>query len=79
MKVDIDNMRAGTLTVVIRFTVDVDGKITDIVAENDPGYGLAKQSIDIIKSSPAWHAATMFGKKVKAYRRQPFTFVNQSN
>ncbi|MES2333017.1 MAG: N-acetylmuramoyl-L-alanine amidase [Bacteroidota bacterium] len=44
----------GRYTVNISFTVDESGGVTDIRAENDPGYGAKEEAIRVISNSPKW-------------------------
>ncbi len=69
--------RKGKYTVVIRFIVDKEGKISDIVAETKHGYGMEKEVIRVIALGPNWTPAMQNGKPVRAYRRQPVTFLVQ--
>ena len=62
-------------TVIVSFTVDTEGNLTDIKAENDPGYGTAEEAVRLIKVGPQWIPATQKGIKVKAITRQSVTFV----
>lgn len=70
--------REGTYTVIIKFIVNKDGTLSDIAAETNNGYGIEKEAIRIINLSPKWIPAKQFGRFVKAYRRQPITFLVQS-
>jgi hypothetical protein len=65
----------GLYTIVARFVVDHSGNLTDIQTENNPGYGMEKEVIRIIKGSGRWHPAMQNGKPVNAYRRQPISFL----
>jgi protein TonB len=65
---------AGRYTVVIQFVVDREGKISDITALTDHGYGMEEEVIRILRRSPGWQPATQGGRTVKAFRRQPVTF-----
>ena len=65
---------AGKYQVVVRFIVAKDGKIKDIKAETDNGYGMEKEVIRIINKGPKWIPAQQNGRPVNAYRRQPVTF-----
>ncbi len=67
--------RKGKYTVVIRFIVDKDGEISDIVAETNHGYGMEKEVMRVIAQGPKWIPAMQNGSVVKAYRRQPVTFL----
>jgi antitoxin component YwqK of YwqJK toxin-antitoxin module len=74
--IGMDNgIKAGLYQVIINFVVDVDGSISNIVAETKFGYGLEAEAIRVIKNSPEWSPAVFFGIPVKAFRRQPITFL----
>lgn len=64
----------GNYTPIIQFMVDTDGKISDIKALTNIGYGTEDEAIRVIKKSGKWIPAVQFGKNVKAYRKQPLTF-----
>lgn len=63
--------------VCINFIVDVDGSIVDPFVSKSVEYILDETSLKIIRSSPKWIPAFQNGRTVKAYRRQPLTFVQQ--
>lgn len=65
----------GKYTVLVQFIVDVDGSISEIKALTEEGYGMEKEVLRIIKKSGLWIPAVLNGKKVKAYRVQPVTFI----
>ncbi len=65
----------GQYQVFVKFRVSKEGKISDVVAETNFGYGMEKEVIRIIKSGPDWIPASQYGRKVNAYRRQPVTFA----
>ncbi|MBN8719799.1 MAG: energy transducer TonB [Sediminibacterium magnilacihabitans] len=54
-------------TVIISFVVDRFGKISDVKAENDPGYGTKEEALRVILKGPDWVPAEQNGIKV-AYR-----------
>jgi hypothetical protein len=62
---------AGTYKAIIKFVVSKEGKLEDIVAETNIGYGIEQEAIRVIRKSPTWIPAVQFGRKVRAYRRQP--------
>ena len=66
---------AGTYMVVVRFIVNINGSIRDVKAETSFGYGMEEEVIRIIKKGPKWTPASVNGKHVNAYRRQPVTFA----
>lgn len=70
-------MEPGTYTVQVKFLVERDGSITDVQALNDPGFGLAKGAVDVVKKGPRWSPGIQNGKQVRSYHTQPITFVIQ--
>jgi N-acetylmuramoyl-L-alanine amidase len=66
---------AGTYTIVLQFIVDKEGHISDIKPTTKLGFGMEEECIRIMKLSPNWIPAKQNGQAVKAYRKQPFTFV----
>ncbi len=65
----------GKYTVVVEFIVDKEGKLSDIKAMNDPGYGTAAEAVRVIEKGPHWVPATQNGKTVVAKHRQSITWV----
>lgn len=65
----------GTYTVWVQFIVDKTGSISDVKALSTHGFGMEDEAVKIIKKGPAWVAAIQNGRPVKAYRKQPITFV----
>ena len=68
----------GTYTVMVQFIVDKEGNISDVRGLTSHGYGMEDEAIKVIRKGPKWTAAIQNGRHVKAYRRQPITFVVQS-
>lgn len=69
-----NNAPSGKYNVMVKFVVTKTGEITNVFAENAPGYGTEKEAIRVIKRSPKWKPAKQYGRYVNAYRRQPITF-----
>ena len=65
----------GSYTVLIQFVVDIDGSVSDIKALSSAGYGMEQEAIRVFKKAAKWEPAIMNGFKVKAYRKQPITFM----
>lgn len=65
---------AGRYSVVIRFVVDVDGSMSEIMALTAHGYGLEQEAIRVIKKSKKWEPAFLNGVHVKAYKKQVIVF-----
>jgi len=71
-------MEPGTYTVQVRFLVERDGSVADVsIVGSDPGYGLGKAAMDVIKKGPKWNPGIQNGKQVRSYHTQPITFVIQ--
>ncbi|HYH15806.1 MAG TPA: energy transducer TonB, partial [Flavisolibacter sp.] len=66
---------AGHHTVVVQFIVDGEGNISDIQALTRQGYGMEEEVMRVIRLSPVWEPAQKDNQTVKAYRKQPITFV----
>lgn len=61
-------------TVIVSFIVDKDGTVSQVKAENDPGYGTAQEAVRVIKSSGKWIPAIQNGRNVVYRQRQQITF-----
>jgi protein TonB len=48
----------------VQFIVDKEGQISEVVALNDPGQGIADEAVRIIKKGPKWKPAEQNGHKV---------------
>jgi protein TonB len=69
-------MAPGQYTVHVRFLVERDGSVADVsVIGSDPGYGLGKGAVDVVKKGPKWSPGEQNGRKVRSYHTQPITFV----
>jgi hypothetical protein len=67
---------AGTYTVWAQFIVDKEGKISDIKALSNHGYGMEEEVIRLIKTTNTkWVPAVQNGRQVKSYKKQPVTFI----
>lgn len=65
----------GQYDVIVKFSVDVNGKVVDVVAENDPGYGTAEEAVRVVKNSRKWIPATRNGVRIKAPVRLGIIFM----
>jgi protein TonB len=62
--------------VVVQFIVDKDGNVSDVEAISGPERGgLREEAVRVIRKSGKWTPALQNGRYVKAYRKQPVTFV----
>jgi periplasmic protein TonB len=76
--IPIDNgAPEGMYTVQIKFVVDKEGRISDVEALTNHGFGMEQEAIKVIKNGPNWKPAEQNGNQVKAYRSQPITFLVQ--
>ena len=74
--VPVENGAAeGTYTVTVQFIVDKEGKISDVKALTSHGHGMEDEAVKVIKKGPDWVPAIQNGRNVKAYRKQPITFI----
>lgn len=67
--------RPGTYTVRIQFIVERDGRIRDVKALTNHGFGMEEEFMRVLKKGPKWVPAMQNGRLVNAYRKLPFTFV----
>lgn len=64
----------GNYTVVVSFLVDKDGSISEVKAENSPGYGTAEEAVRVIRKGPKWQPAVQNGRNVIYRQKQSITF-----
>ncbi len=62
-------------TVWVDFIIGTDGKIEQPYLRKSVEFILDESSLQIIGDAPKWNAPFQNGKTLKAYRRQPLTFV----
>jgi len=65
--------QAGTC--LVQFVVDKEGNVSDVEALTMKGTKLAEVCVNAIKRGPKWTPAVQNGRNVKAYRKQPVSFV----
>lgn len=61
-------------SVIVSFIVDRAGLISDVKAENDPGYGTAAEAVRVIRKGPNWIPAMQNGRNVIYRQKQKITF-----
>lgn len=64
----------GNYTVIVSFTVNEDGFVSNVKALNDPGYGTAEEAVRVISKGPSWTPAVFNGKNVTCTQKQSITF-----
>jgi protein TonB len=67
--------QAGKYTVIIQFVVDLEGNVSDIKPLTGHGYGMEEEAVRVLKKATKWEPGIQNGYPVKAYRRQPITFI----
>ena len=65
---------AGKYTVVVSFIVSKDGSISEVIAENDPGFGTKAEALRVITKGPNWKPAVQNGRNVIYRHKQSITF-----
>jgi hypothetical protein len=73
------NAPAGRYIVMVTFAIDTTGAVVDISAKTRHGYGMEEEVIRVLQKSPLWNSAVQGGKRVKALRNQPVSFVIAEN
>ena len=66
---------AGKYTVYVVFVIDKDGRVTDVKAENDPGYGTKEEAERVIAKGPNWEPAIQYNRPVMYRHKQGITFA----
>jgi protein TonB len=51
-----------------------EGNITNVKAENNPGYGTMEEAIRVLKNGPKWVPASQNGENVIYRQRQAIVF-----
>ena len=78
--IPIDNgAPIGIYTVIVQFIVDKQGNVSGVKSLTNMGYGMEAEVVRVINKSGSWEPAIQKGKPVKAYRKQPVTFVVQDD
>ena len=65
----------GKYTVIVSFIVSKTGDISEVAAENDPGYGTKAEAMRVIQKGPKWKPAVQNGRQVIYRHKQSITFV----
>ncbi|MEL1254961.1 energy transducer TonB [Flavobacterium sp. DGU38] len=67
-----------TLRVYISFVIEKDGTMTDIVVKSDPGYGMGKEAVRVLKSlKTKWAPGILDGKPVRTAYNLPITIKTE--
>ena len=74
----VNNAPDGKYTIIMRFIVNPDGRLGEIKAENDPGFGMVEEARRVLKMQK-WLPAIRYGVYQRVYRRQPITFLIETS
>ncbi len=66
------------LTVLVSFVVEKDGSLSNIKAQNDPGYGIGQEAIRVLKSlRTKWEPGMIDGEKVRTLFNLPISIKTE--
>ena len=70
------NAPVGNYPITFQFTIDKEGKITNIIFDNDPGYGIKEEVMRVLthKKTPKWTPASINGEARNYRHKQRLTF-----
>ena len=66
---DSKRVKKGKYIVSVKFIISKDGGLSDIACENDPGFGLCKEVLRVLKRSKNWAPSEQRSKVVREYRK----------
>jgi len=70
-KPEIENT-TNTMRIFVSFVIEKDGRMTDIQVLKDPGYGLGKEAVRVLKSlRTKWIPGMLAGKAVRTAYNLP--------
>lgn len=69
---------SGSYLAFVLFVVDTDGSVSNVKPITRFGYGIEDEVVRVIEQSGKWIPATRNGVALKAYRKQPITFLVSS-
>ncbi|MEO6732308.1 MAG: energy transducer TonB [Ferruginibacter sp.] len=65
----------GRYSVIVQFKVSAEGTLSNFEALTKFGYHAEDEALRVMKLSPKWMPATVNGKQIVSYAKQPITFV----
>lgn len=72
-------IQAGTYTVIVKFAVRPNGKVSDVSTVNKPvGYGFEEAAVKLVKKSGKWIPANVEGEDSKGWIKLPVYFTIDS-
>ena len=67
----------GKYSVSVSWIIDKEGNVTNVNAENDPGYGTKEEAVRVISQSPKWMPAKQNGRDSIYKHKQSISFIVQ--
>ena len=64
----------GIYTVTLSFLIDENGKVSEVKAIKNPGYGTAEEAVRVMAKGPDWIPAVQNGYKVTFQEKQNISF-----
>ena len=61
-------------TVPLKFVIERDGRVGEVIVLKDPGGGLADEAVRVIKKMPRWKPGKQQGKEVRVWFTVPVVF-----
>ena len=61
-------------TVPVKFVVENDGSIGQVLVLGDPGYGMAEEAIILMKGMPLWKPGRQKGQPIRVWLSVPIVF-----
>jgi protein TonB len=65
----------GKYEVMVSFMVGKNGKVTNVNALTNHGFGMEAEAVRVLKKSPKWNPEIYLGKPIDKYCKQPIVFV----
>ncbi len=65
------------IQVIVKFIVEKDGSLSDIVILRDPGYGAGREALRVLSTMPKWKAAIQNNRKVRSQFTLPIAIQVQ--
>jgi hypothetical protein len=65
----------GKYTIVVRFIVRKDGRVSDVKAETNYGSGMEQKVVQMIKNGPKWKPGMRYGRNVNSFLRKEIIIV----
>ena len=74
---DVRFKNGDRAVVIVDFSIDEDGKVGDVTLYSSFHKSFDDIAIEVVKKSPLWKPAIDHNRRVKVYKRQPMTFIQE--